>query len=228
MSKINKTEKFLTFGARKNKLINSDPRSRAWVEVNYKAIENNSRVLKNFIGKDCLLMAVVNLVGDIDGVWWVVLVVDSGDEHFEDDESNNIRISNSTLTIDSSSPPPAGDTLPGCDNPQTDGDFESDAAATRSSAHHLGANANLTLDGCLIGLDVVDWYAIVIDSGNRTSIALSAEGAHLEIAVLNGSGALGQGIVDDDVRRVTISALNDDLDGVGDDDDNEDDDNESD
>ena len=115
----------------------------------------------------------------------------------------------------SNSPPPAGDTLSGCDNPQTDGEFESDAASTRSSAHQLGANANLTLDGCLIGLDVVDWYAIVIDSGNRTSIALSAEGAHLEVTVLNGSGALGQGIVDDDVRWVTISALNDDLDGVG-------------
>jgi len=63
MSKINKTEKFLTFGARKNKLINSDPCSRAWVEVDYKAIENNSRVLKNFIGKDCLLMAVVKADG---------------------------------------------------------------------------------------------------------------------------------------------------------------------
>ena len=158
---------------------------------------------------------VVNLVGDIDGVWWVVLVIDSGDEHYEDDESNNIRISNSTFMIDSSSPPPAGETLSGCDNPQTDGDFESDAASTRSSAHNLGANANLTLDGCLIGLDVVDWYAVVIDSGNRTSIALSAEGAHLDITVLNGSGTLGQGIVDDDARWVTISALNNDFDGVG-------------
>ncbi|MBI31883.1 MAG: hypothetical protein CMB72_04790 [Euryarchaeota archaeon] len=176
---------------------------------------SQSRVPALLSGSTIADSQVVNLVGDIDGVWWVVLVIDSGDEHYEDDESNNIRISNSTFTIDSSSPPPAGDTLSGCDNPQTDGGFESDAAATRSSAHHLGANANLTLDGCLIGLDVVDWFAIVIDSGNRTSIALSAEGAHLEIAVLNGSGALGQGIVDDDVRRVTISALNDDLDGIG-------------
>jgi len=63
MSKINKTEKFLTSGARKIKLINSDPCSRAWVEVDSKAIENNSRVLKNFIGKDCLLMAVVKADG---------------------------------------------------------------------------------------------------------------------------------------------------------------------
>lgn len=176
---------------------------------------SQSRVPALLSGSTIADSQVVNLVGEIDGVWWVVLVIDSGDEHYEDDESNNIRVSNSTFTIDSSSPPPAGDTLSGCDNPQTDGEFESDAASTRSSAHQLGANANLTLDGCLIGLDVVDWYAIVIDSGNRTSIALSAEGAHLEVTVLNGSGALGQGIVDDDVRWVTISALNDDLDGVG-------------
>jgi len=176
---------------------------------------SQSRVPALLSGSTIADSQVVNLVGEIDGVWWVVLVIDSGGEHYEDDESNNIRVSNSTFTIDSSSPPPAGDTLSGCDNPQTDGEFESDAASTRSSAHQLGANANLTLDGCLIGLDVVDWYAIVIDSGNRTSIALSAEGAHLEVTVLNGSGALGQGIVDDDVRWVTISALNDDLDGVG-------------
>ncbi len=176
---------------------------------------SQSRVPALLSGSTIADSQVVNLVGDTDGVWWVVLVIDSGGEHYEDDESNNIRISNTTFTIDSNSPPPAGDTLSGCDNPQTDGGFESDAASTRSSAHHLGANANLTLDGCLIGLDVVDWYAIIIDSGNRTSVALSAEGAHLEVVVLNGSGALGQGTVDDEVRWVTISALNDDLDGVG-------------
>ncbi len=176
---------------------------------------SQSRVQSLMSGSTIVDSQVVNLVGDVDGVWWVVLVIDSAAEHFEDDESNNIRLSNSTFTIDSSSPPPAGETLPGCDNPQTDGDFESDAASTRSSAHHLGANANLTLDGCLMGLDVVDWYAIVIDSGNQTSIALSAEGAHLEVTVLNGSASLGQGLVDDEVRWVTISALNDDSEVVG-------------
>ena len=176
---------------------------------------SQSRVPSLMSGSTIVDSQVVNLVGDVDGVWWVVLVIDSTEEHFEDDESNNIRLSNSTFTIDSSSPPPAGETLPGCDNPQTDGEFESDAASTRSSAHHLGANANLTLDGCLMGLDVVDWYAVVIDSGNQTSIALSAEGAHLEVAVLNGSASLGQGLVDDEVRWVTISALNDDSEVVG-------------
>ncbi len=65
-----------------------------------------------------------------------------------------------------------------------------------------------------MGLDEVDWYAIVIDSGNQTSIALSAEGANLEVAVLNGSASLGQGTVDDEIRWVTISALNDDSEGM--------------
>ena len=176
---------------------------------------SQSRIPSLLSGSTVVDSQVVNLVGDIDGVWWTVLVIDSGEEHFEDDETNNIRFSNSTFTIDSSSPPPAGDTLPGCEDPQTDGNFESDAASTRSSAHHLGANANLTLDGCLIGLDIVDWYAIVIDSGNQTSIALSAEGAYLEIAVLNGSSALGQGIVDDEIRWTTVSALNNDSENVG-------------
>ncbi|MBK39128.1 MAG: hypothetical protein CMB50_02750 [Euryarchaeota archaeon] len=176
---------------------------------------SQSRIPSLLSGSTIVDSQVVNLVGDIDGVWWTVLVIDSGEEHFEDDETNNIRFSNSTFTIDSSSPPPAGDTLPGCEDPQTDGNFESDAASTRSSAHHLGANANLTLDGCLIGLDIVDWYAIVIDSGNQTSIALSAEGANLEIAVMNGSSALGQGSVDDEIRWTTVSALNNDSENVG-------------
>ena len=176
---------------------------------------SQSRIPSLLSGSTIVDSQVVNLVGDIDGVWWTVLVIDSGDEHFEDDETNNIRFSNSTFTIDSTSPPLARDILPGCEDPQTDGDFESDAASTRSSAHHLAANANLTLDGCLIGLDIVDWYAIVIDSGNQTSIALSAEGAYLEIAVLNGSAALGQGVVDDEIRWTTVSALNDDSENVG-------------
>jgi len=175
---------------------------------------SQSRVPSLLSGSTLADSQVVNLVGDVEGVWWIVLVIDAGEEHYEDDENNNIRLSNNTLTIDSNSPPPAGETLPGCDDPQTDGEFASDAASTRSSAHHLGANPNLTLDGCLMGLDEVDWYAIVIDSGNQTSIALSAEGAHLEVAVLNGSASLGQGLVDDEVRWATISALNDDSEGI--------------
>ena len=63
MSKINRTERSFAFGGKPEKLINPDPRSRAWVEVDSKAIENNSRVLKNFIGEECLLMAVVKADG---------------------------------------------------------------------------------------------------------------------------------------------------------------------
>ena len=63
MSKINKSEKFITFGGITKSLINPDPCSRAWVEVDSQAIENNSRVLKSFIGEHCSLMAVVKADG---------------------------------------------------------------------------------------------------------------------------------------------------------------------
>jgi len=63
ISNIHRSEKFVTFDGTTKNVINSDPCSRAWVEVDSKAIENNSRVLKNFIGEDCLLMAVVKADG---------------------------------------------------------------------------------------------------------------------------------------------------------------------
>ena len=63
MSKINKRERSFTVSGITKNVINPDPRSRAWVEVDPKVIEKNSRVLKNFIGKDCLLMAVVKADG---------------------------------------------------------------------------------------------------------------------------------------------------------------------
>ncbi len=63
MSKINKRERSFTVGGITKNVMNPDPRSRAWVEVDPKVIERNSRVLKNFIGKDCLLMAVVKADG---------------------------------------------------------------------------------------------------------------------------------------------------------------------
>jgi len=43
--------------------MNFDPKNRAWVEIDSKAIENNSRLLKNFIGNDCSLMAIVKADG---------------------------------------------------------------------------------------------------------------------------------------------------------------------
>ncbi len=63
MSKLNRNQKLVTYGGTTENLINSDPRSRAWVEVDSKVIENNSRVLKQLIGKDCSLMAVVKADG---------------------------------------------------------------------------------------------------------------------------------------------------------------------
>ncbi|AIQ98139.1 Alanine racemase [Prochlorococcus sp. MIT 0801] len=63
MSKINKRERFFTVGGITKNVTNPDPRSRAWVEVDPKVIEKNSRVLKDFIGEDCLLMAVVKADG---------------------------------------------------------------------------------------------------------------------------------------------------------------------
>ena len=63
MSKINRSERSCTFGGTTQNVMKSDPRSRAWVEVDSKAIENNSRVLKNFIGDECSLMAVVKADG---------------------------------------------------------------------------------------------------------------------------------------------------------------------
>jgi alanine racemase len=63
MSKINQSERSFIFGGSTENLMSPDPRSRAWVEVDSKVIENNSRVLKNFIGENCLLMAVVKADG---------------------------------------------------------------------------------------------------------------------------------------------------------------------
>ena len=63
MTNITNTQKLFTFGDITKSVIKPDPCSRAWVEVNQKAIENNARSLKNFVGKDCLLMAVVKADG---------------------------------------------------------------------------------------------------------------------------------------------------------------------
>ena len=63
MAKINRSEKFVTFDVTKKNVLSSDQCSRAWVEVDSQAIENNARLLKNFVGEDCLLMAVVKADG---------------------------------------------------------------------------------------------------------------------------------------------------------------------
>ena len=155
----------------------------------------------------------VSLGGDSEGVWWLILRVDADDAHIEDDETNNIRVSNQTLTIDADAVPVAGDSLAGCNDPATDGEEGSDAAATRSSAHHLGLDPNQTIDGCLSGLDEVDWYAFLLSSGNRTTFGFSSEGAHLLVVALNGSQTLDEAVVDSDIDWFQMSALNDDSEG---------------
>lgn len=43
--------------------MNFDQKNRAWVEIDSKAIENNSKNIKQFIGKGCALMAIVKADG---------------------------------------------------------------------------------------------------------------------------------------------------------------------
>ena len=63
MSNIYESKKFVPLGDTPKSVINPDPCNRAWVEINKKAIENNAREFKKFIGKDCSLMAIVKADG---------------------------------------------------------------------------------------------------------------------------------------------------------------------
>tara|TARA_Y100001968_G_C19353264_1_gene715831 strand:- start:86 stop:1288 length:1203 start_codon:yes stop_codon:yes gene_type:complete len=63
MSNLSGREKFIPIGKTPKSLISPDPCSRAWVEVDSKAIENNAAVLKKIIGETCVLMAVVKADG---------------------------------------------------------------------------------------------------------------------------------------------------------------------
>ncbi len=63
MSNLSRSDKFIPLGYTPEKVFKPDPYRRAWVEVDSKAIENNARILKRFIRKECLLMAVVKADG---------------------------------------------------------------------------------------------------------------------------------------------------------------------
>ncbi|HIG20250.1 MAG TPA: hypothetical protein EYQ78_05720 [Candidatus Poseidoniales archaeon] len=156
----------------------------------------------------------VHLTGETEGIWYVLLVIDSTNEHLEDDENNNVRFSNNTITISADNSPPVGNILPGCDDPSTDGNFLNDAAGSRSSAQYLTSNPNMTLDGCLSGFDETDWYSFILDAGNRTTIAFSAEGAHLEIAIMYGEDILVEEWLDSDKEWTTLAVTNEDEDEV--------------
>tara|TARA_Y100001968_G_C19360471_1_gene719481 strand:- start:112 stop:1314 length:1203 start_codon:yes stop_codon:yes gene_type:complete len=53
----------IAFSPRSGSLRQIDPRQRAWIEVDTEAIAENARIIKQLIGKDCLLMAVVKADG---------------------------------------------------------------------------------------------------------------------------------------------------------------------
>jgi subtilase family serine protease len=156
----------------------------------------------------------VHLTGEAEGIWYVLLVIDSANEHPEDDENNNVRFSNNTITISADNSPPVGSILPGCDDPSTDGNFLIDAAGSRSSAQYLTSNPNMTLDGCLSGFDEADWYSFLLDAGNRTTIAFSAEGAHLEIAIMYGEDILVEEWLNNGKEWTTLAVTNEDEDEV--------------
>ncbi len=44
-------------------LLKTDPRNRAWIEIDPKSIEQNARIIRNLLAEDCLLMAVVKADG---------------------------------------------------------------------------------------------------------------------------------------------------------------------
>ena len=53
-----------------------------------------------------------------------------------------------------------------------------------SSASYLGINPYNTVNGCLVGTDLIDWYSFILIQGNKTTIAFSGEGAELKISIL--------------------------------------------
>ncbi len=63
MSNLSRSRKLVPVDRTFGTAINPHPCNRAWLEVDSRAIENNARVLKRFIKKDCLLMAVVKADG---------------------------------------------------------------------------------------------------------------------------------------------------------------------
>jgi subtilase family serine protease len=157
--------------------------------------------------------SMVHLTDNMTGSWWLLLHVDSAGQHAEDDEVNNLLAASRSLRIDTEAPEPEGNGLPGCDNPNSDGESGSDAAGTRSSATNLGLDpVALTIDGCLLGSDADDWYSFVLSVNNQTTIALTAEGAEFSIVLHNGTAMLEHTSTDIMTPVVTVSVLNQDAD----------------
>ena len=151
------------------------------------------------------------LTAEDEGTWWLLLVIDSKNTVFEDDEGNNLAVSSSQITIAADAPPPIVGELTGCESPNDDGDFGSDAAGTRASATHLGVDPeSITIEGCLVNDDVTDWYAVVLHGGKQLAIALEGEGAVIEVELLNGTTTEANGAIGPDSVLVTLGIRNDD------------------
>ncbi len=58
-----KTEAIRQFNKLANEKFSTDPRQRAWLEIDVNSVVSNTKKIKKFIGKDCELMAVVKADG---------------------------------------------------------------------------------------------------------------------------------------------------------------------
>ena len=150
---------------------------------------------------------VINLAVNSVGEWWFILSIDPNNEHDEDDEENNIFISNTTIIIDENIPPQTSNGLSGCNNPTTDGEFDVDAAGTMSSASYLGIDPHKTVNACLVGTDLIDWYSFILTQGNKTTIAFSGEGAELKISILLNNEVIDLGVIDGEIDLITFEVL---------------------
>ena len=150
---------------------------------------------------------IINLAENSVGEWWFILSIDPNNEHDEDDETNNIFISNTTIIVDENIPPQTSNGLSGCNNPTTDGEFEVDAAGAMSSASYLGINPYKTVNGCLVGTDLIDWYSFILIQGNKTTIAFSGEGAELKISILLDDEIIDSGVIDGETDLITFEVL---------------------
>ena len=150
---------------------------------------------------------VINLAENSVGEWWFILSIDPNNKHDEDDEVNNIFISNNTIIIDENIPPQTSNGLSGCDDPTTDGEFDVDAAGTMSSASYLGINPHKTVNGCLVGADLIDWYSFILLQGNKTTIAFSGEGVELKISILLDNEVIDLGVIDGEINLITFEVL---------------------
>ncbi|MDP6741838.1 MAG: CARDB domain-containing protein [Candidatus Thalassarchaeaceae archaeon] len=144
------------------------------------------------------------------GTWWLILVVDSSNNHLEDDEGNNMVSSANQLVVSGDAPEPVSETSGGCADPATDGN-NSDAAGSRASATQLGLDVEaITIQGCLMGIDNEDWYAIMLHGGKRLGVSLENNGEDVNIILFNGTIEIDNGSLSSDLLRVDLMLTNED------------------